>query len=64
MTGTMQIDALQQIAAAARGRFVIPAEEVKQLQQAAGCSMDTLLLSILDEAAQEARPLISHYKVG
>lgn len=64
MTGTTQTDALQQIAAAAQGRFVIPAEEVRQLQQAAGCSMDTLLLSILDEAAQEARPLISNYKVG
>jgi cytidine deaminase len=64
MTGTTQTDVLQQVAAAARSRFMIPADEVKQLQQAAGCSMDTLLLSILEEAAHEARPHISNYKVG
>jgi hypothetical protein len=64
MTGTTQTDVLQQVAAAARSRFMITADEVKQLQQAAGCSMDTLLLSILEEAAHEARPHISNYKVG
>jgi hypothetical protein len=64
MTGTTETDVLQQVAAAARGRLWIPADEVKQLQQAAGCSMDTLLLSILEEAAHEARPHISNYKVG
>jgi len=49
---------------AARKRFVIPAEEVQQLMKDAGCSMDTLLLSFLDEAAHDARPQISNYQVG
>lgn len=49
---------------AARKRFVIPAEEVQQLLKEGGCSMDTLLLSFLDEAAQDARPPISNFKVG
>lgn len=49
---------------AARKRFVIPAEEVQQLMKDAGCSMDTLLLSFLDEAAHDARPHISNYQVG
>jgi hypothetical protein len=50
--------------AAAQKRFVIPAAEVQQLLKDAGCSMDTLLLSFLDEAAHDARPPISNYKVG
>lgn len=45
-------------------RFVIPAEEVLKLKEEAGCSMDTLLLSFLDEAAHDARPPVSNYKVG
>lgn len=45
-------------------RFVIPAQEVLKLKEEAGCSMDTLLLSFLDEAAHDARPPISNYKVG
>jgi hypothetical protein len=49
---------------AARHRYVIPAAEVQQLLQDAGCSMDTLLLSFLEEAAHDARPPISNYKVG
>jgi hypothetical protein len=49
---------------AAQQRFVIPADEVQQLLKQAGCSMDTLLLSFLDEAAHDARPPISNYKVG
>lgn len=49
---------------AAGSRFVIPAEEVQQLLAKAQCSMDTLLLSFLDEAAHDARPPISNYKVG
>ena len=49
---------------AAHKRFVIPAEEVQHLLKEAGCSMDTLLLSFLDEAAHDARPPISNYKVG
>lgn len=57
--------ALRQLSTkAARHRFVIPPAEVQQLLQAAGCSMDTLLLSFLDEAAHDARPPISNYKVG
>lgn len=49
---------------AARHRFMIPADEVAALLAQAGCSMDTLLLSFLDEAAHDARPPISNYKVG
>lgn len=63
-TGTTETHALPAIADAVHGRFVIPAAEVQQLLKSAGCSMDTLLLSILDEAAHEARPHISNYKVG
>eukprot|EP00879_Flechtneria_rotunda_P021481 GHRR01022638.1.p1 GENE.GHRR01022638.1~~GHRR01022638.1.p1 ORF type:complete len:295 (+),score=84.05 GHRR01022638.1:578-1462(+) len=47
-----------------RGRFYIPPAEVQQLQQAAGCSMDSLLLQILDEASHASRPCISQYRVG
>jgi hypothetical protein len=54
----------QRATQAARHRFVIPAHEVAALLQEAGCSMDTLLLSFLDEAAHDARPPISNYKVG
>lgn len=49
---------------AAGSRFVIPAEEVQRLHKKAECSMDTLLLSFLEEAAHGARPAISEYKVG
>jgi hypothetical protein len=56
--------ALAEVAKAVRGRFFIPSEEVQQMQQAAGCSMDTLLLAMLDDAAHAARPMISHFRVG
>jgi hypothetical protein len=57
-------DVIELASKAASNRFVIPAEEVQQLLQKAGCSMDALLLSFLDEAAHVARPPISNYKVG
>ena len=51
-------------AQAVRGRFYIPAEEVQQLKDAANCTIDTLMLAMLEEASQSARPPISHYQVG
>lgn len=51
-------------AQAVRGRFYVPPDEVQQLKEVAGCSMDTLLLCMLEEASQSSRPLISQYKVG
>lgn len=56
--------AVAEVAKAVRGRFFIPSEEVQQMQEAAGCSIDTLLLAMLDDAAHAARPMISHFRVG
>lgn len=59
-----QVSVSELASQAVRGRFFIPSEEVEQLKEAAGCSMDTLLLSMLEEASQSSRPLISQYQVG
>uniref|UniRef100_A0A7S2QT29 Uncharacterized protein n=1 Tax=Chlamydomonas chlamydogama TaxID=225041 RepID=A0A7S2QT29_9CHLO len=49
---------------ALRGRFVIPAEEVKQLVAQQGGSVEELLFSLIKPAALLARPPISGYHVG
>jgi len=45
-------------------RFKFEAAEVQAMLQKRQCSMDTLLLSFLRDAAVWARPLISGYHVG
>ncbi|KAI8466838.1 MAG: cytidine and deoxycytidylate deaminase zinc-binding region-domain-containing protein [Monoraphidium minutum] len=44
--------------------FVLEAPEVQRLLRERGCSMDVLLLSLLEPAARLARPPISNYHVG
>lgn len=51
-------------AAAPLGSFKIEAAAVQQLLQQRQCSMDALMLSLMQPAAKLARPAISSYHVG
>jgi hypothetical protein len=44
--------------------FRLAPDEVQALLAARACSMDTLLLSLLEPAARLARPPVSNYHVG
>ncbi|EFJ49738.1 cytidine deaminase [Volvox carteri f. nagariensis] len=47
-----------------KGRFMIPAAEVRQLLNASGNTVEELLFSLITPASKLARPPISGYRVG